>query len=410
MLIVVVLSIMTEYQPSELITLIAALISLEIGAIIQSKVKVFNQLAIPSPIIGGILVAILLALADSWFGIRISFATGLRDILILVFFVTLGLTAKLKSLRSGGKPLLIICLVTILLLVLQNIAGIAVAVVNGSHPFYGLLAGSASFVGGPGTALAWAKEAAAVGLKHTELVAISAATFAVSVGAFVSGPFVAWMVRRHNLSGELVRDEEKLVEEAKQKETVYHPMLVLRSILLISIAVLIGTLLNEYASEHGLLLPGFLCSLLAGMLLVNLGELKNISFPVQVNERLGDLSLQLFLAISMMSLKLVSISSILLPLAIFVTLQVILTCAIGYFVLFRKLGRDYDAAVTTGGFIGFAISSMPVAMATMDNISRKFGPSPKAVLLITLAGSFFVDLANSFIVKGFVTLLPLISP
>lgn len=51
-------------------------------------------------------------------------------------------------------------------------------------------------------------------------------------------------------------------------------------------------------------------------------------------------------------------------------------------------------------------------MATMGEIAHRYGPSPKAFLLITLAGSFFVDLANAFVAnvaKGFF-MLPFLAP
>jgi ESS family glutamate:Na+ symporter len=292
-------------------------------------------------------------------------------------------------------------------LILQNLVGIAVALVRGVHPFYGLLAGSISFVGGPGTALAWAKEAQDMGLKNAELVAISAATFAVSVGAIVAGPIVNWIIKKHRLRSEVVAEITN-----QQEDPVIRPAastsVQIRTMLIMAVAIGLGMQLNTYSIGLNLLLPGFLCSLLAGMLITNLADLRKITMPVAVTDRVGDLALQVFLAISLMSLKINSLGAILVPIVIVVILQVILCAAIAYYLLFRLLGKDYDAAVVSGGFIGFAVSSMPVAMATMEQITKRYGPAPKAILLITLAGSFFVDLANSFIVKGFMAILPAI--
>ena len=109
-----------------------------------------------------------------------------------------------------------------------------------------------------------------------------------------------------------------------------------------------------------------------------------------------------------MQVNLASVAAIIVPLAINIVVQIALTIGVAYFVLFRLLGRDYDAAVASGGFLGFGIASMPVAMATMDEIGRRYGPSPKAFLLITLAGSFFVDLANALVAKAFFA-LPLLA-
>ncbi len=394
---------------SEFLTFIIGLVVLIAGELMCKYIKILARLSIPAPVVGGLMMAFLISSIELLFETKIEFATQLRDILILLFFVSLGFTAKLSELRLGGKPLVLICLVTILLLVLQNVVGISVAIFNGVHPFYGLLAGSVSFVGGPGTALAWASEASAMGLKNAELVAISAATFAVAIGAIVSGPIVTLIIKRHRLESKSDQSQSNTSEEQKVQKAA-GTSLIIRTMLIISIAVLIGNQLNQYAKTQDILLPGFLCALLAGMLFINIADARKIKMPTQVIEKVGDVSLQLFLVISLMSLKLSAIGAIILPLASAVILQVCLSIAIAYFILFRVLGKDYNAAVTVGGFLGFSISSMPIAMSTMDQITNRFGPAPKAILLITLAGSFFVDLANAFIVKGFAALLPAITP
>lgn len=393
----------------ELLTLIIGLLSLMLGEFLTARSSTLTRLNIPVAVTGGLITSILVCIIEASSEISINFAPQLRDVLILVFFVSLGLTAKVKSLLSGGKPLFFICLITVVLLSLQNIIGICVALVNGSHPFYGLLAGSISFVGGPGTALAWAREASAKGLEGAELVAISAATFAVAIGALICGPVTSWIVQRHNLhSSESDSDKAiRLNAEAGPKTPVTTSTLI-HTIFLISIAIWLGTLLNSYAKQHNFLLPGFLCALIAGMLITNLADWRGRQLPLPVTDRVGDLALQMFLAMSLMSLKLSAIGQILVPLLSVVVLQVAASVAVAYFLLFRVLGKNYDAAVAVGGFLGFAVSSMPVAMATMDQVTKRYGPSPRAILLITLAGSFFVDLANAFLVKGFVSLLPLI--
>jgi len=399
---------MITYNVSEFITLIVALVALITGEFLCSRIGLLKRASIPAPVVGGILTALLVSFIESFFNVRIEFATQLRDVLILLFFVSLGFTAKLSALRTGGKPLFLICIITVVLLILQNLVGIGVALARGAHPFYGLLAGSISFVGGPGTAMAWAKEASGMGLKNAELVAISAATFAVSIGAIVSGPFVSWIIKRHNLHSDPASGHLPEVKKEATIQPAASTSSLIKMMLIMSVAIWMGIQLNAYSTGMNLLLPGFLCSLLAGMLITNLADLRKISMPVALTDRVGDLALQIFLAISLMSLKINSIGVILVPIAIVVVLQVLLAAAVGYFLLFRSLGKDYDAAVAVGGFLGYAISSMPVAMATMEQISKRYGPAPRAVLLITLCGSFFVDLANTFIVKGFMFFLPAI--
>jgi len=299
----------------------------------------------------------------------------------------------------------ILCVVTVMLLVTQNLVGIVVARLTGAHPFYGLLIGSISFVGGPGTAAAWAKEAQAMGLVHAPEVAVGAATLAVVVGAIVSGPITGWLIRRNHLSGPAGETSAAWVAPEAAATAPAPPIgTIIVVLLLIVVAVLAGDAANQWAKGVGVVLPGFLTAMLAGVAITNLGDAVGARIDFEPVERGGEIALQAFLVMYLMSLKLWTLGAAIGPLLANVAIQVVVTVLIGWLVLFRWLGRDYDAAVTFGGFLGFGLSSMPVAMATMDSVALRYGPSPKAFLLIALAGSFFVDLANAFVVKGFLAL------
>ncbi|TGP24900.1 MULTISPECIES: sodium/glutamate symporter [unclassified Mesorhizobium] len=393
----------------ELATLIIGLIALLAGTRIRQMVPMLKRIDMPNAVIGAMIVALLVLLVQVMFGTEVAFGTKLRDLLLLVFFTTIGLSAKLKALRAGGRPLVILCAVTVLLLVFQNLAGIAVAA-WGAHPFYGLLAGSLSFVGGPGTALAWAKEAEAVGLQNAQAVGAGAATVAVITGALVSGPITGWLIGRHKLSPvAALQTEVSFAEPQKEapgasQEGRGNLESILATILIVAVSVFLGDKLNSWAKGAGLLLPGFLSAMLAGVFLTNLADWTRIRLDSDPIQKGGEVALNLFLVLSLMSTKLIAVAAILGPLFVNVLLQIVVIVAIAYFVLFRLLGRDYEAAVTVGGFLGFGISSMPVAMATMDEVARRYGPAPKAFLLITLAGSFFVDLANALVAKAFLAL------
>jgi ESS family glutamate:Na+ symporter len=388
-------------------TLIIALVALVVGSALCRHLGFLRTLNVPSPVVAGVLVAILTAVLHRTRGLDVTFATGVRDFLLLVFFTTIGLSAKLSDLRSGGKPLAILCAITVLLLVVQNVAGVLVATAIGAHPFYGLLAGSISFVGGPGTAVAWAKEATAMGLTHAPEVAIASATLAVVTGAIVSGPITGWLITSRKLHGPAIRGGTPWIEPGTPKEEPAPPTTVeatLRALLLILVAVAIGAWINSWGRAFGLVLPGFLTALLGGAAITNTASLFRWNLNLRPVERGGEIALQIFLASSLMSMQLWTVTGALGPLLANVLIQVVVTTLLAVFLLFPALGRDYDAGVTVGGFLGFGLSSMPVAMATMDEVASRYGPSPKAFLLITLAGSFFVDLANAFVVRGFLAL------
>jgi len=396
----------TSWPVSNLHTLLVGLVALAVGNALTSRIPLLQRIDIPSAVIGGVLLSCITALVYVFGGVEVAFATDLRDVLLLVFFVTIGLSAKLSALRAGGRPLLVLCVVTVLLLVVQNVVGLAVMLGFGQHPFLGLLAGSISFVGGPGTALAWATEAERHGMPHAPELALASATIAVTVGALVAGPVTGWLIRRRGLRGAPGVAEAPWAEAEPAPVRHHGTDEMMRAFLVIFLAVAAGDVLKTWVGQAGLVLPGFLTAMLAGVALTNLADAAGIELDFDAIEHNGEMALQVFLAISLMSLKLWLITDAVPPLVTNALLQVVTTTAVALYLLFPLLGRDYDAAVAVGGFLGFGLSSMPVAMATMEQVTSRFGPAPRAFLLITLAGSFFVDLANAFMVKAFL-LMPL---
>ena len=399
---------MIRYELGELATLLIGILALLIGRTVRQSVPVLRKIDMPNAVIGAMIIAIAGLIGQLMFHAEVVFGARTRDALLLRFFTSIGLSAKFSALLKGGKRLLILCLVTVLALIAQNVSGTVFALLWGTHPAYGVLAGSLSFVGGPGTAMAWAKESEATGLRGAQVVGVGAATLAVVVGALVSGPVAGWIVRAH-----------KLRAETAQEAVVTFPMRLRPSH---------GGSTGEPYRTH----PGDRL----GDRPIGVSRRKNqhvrqgcrapaARFPLGHDRRCADYQsrgsvqvspgfrtnrhgrcgrLATFLGYRAMATPLISVAQIIVPLTINVIIQVLVTVAVAYFLLFRLLGKDYDAAVTAGGFLGFGLSSMPVAMATMDEIAKRYGPSPKAFLLITLAGSFFVDLANAFIAKGFLVL------
>ena len=402
------MELMQRYELGELATVLVGLIALFVGRFVRKSVPLLARLDMPNAVVGAMIVAVLILLLQLTAHVDVAFGQRTRDALLLVFFTSIGLSAKLSALKSGGKPLVILCAVTVLALVMQNLSGSLLAGLWGTHPAYGVLAGSLSFVGGPGTAVAWARELEAQGLAQAHVVAVGAATLATISGALVAGPITGWIIKRHRLHGSGIPTDVTFAPPSTRAEA--RPAegnrvdTLLSTVFVMALAVGIGGQLNTLAAQAGLLLPGFLSAMLAGVLITNLADLLGYRLDFAPIEQGGAVALQLFLVMALMSTPLISVAAILVPLMLNVVIQVIVTVLIAYFILFRLLGRDYDAAVASGGFLGFGLASMPVAMATMDEVGRRYGPSPKAFLLITMAGSFFVDLANAFVAKSFLAL------
>jgi ESS family glutamate:Na+ symporter len=395
------------WNPAEIVTLLIGLVALVAGNRIYRRFEPIQRLNIPAPVIGGLIVAAVTLALYAGAGLEVKFARELRDVLLLFFFATIGLAARLAALRRGGVPLALLCTCVVVLLLVQNVAGLLVVGAFGQHPFYGLLMGSASFVGGPGTAMAWAQEARDhFGLVQAPEIGIAAATIAVVTGALVSGPVAGYLVTRHHLghaprAGQVPWMAENGTGQSGRAATVEQ---VVAALLAIGLSVVLGQLANDWARARDFVMPGFLTAMLAGVVLGNVLDIARRPLDLEAIEHSGEVALQIFLVLSLMSLRLWTVGSAIWPLVVNAFVQIVLSCLVAVFVLFRLMGRDYDAAVTAGGFLGFGLSSMPVAMATMEQLATRYGPSPKAFLLITLCGSIFVDLANALIIKAFLAL------
>ena len=258
---------------TELQTFAAGLVALALGSALCRRLRIMERLDIPMPVIGGLLIALGIAALRRFAHLEILFASRISEFLLLMFFTAVGLSAKLSALKAGGKPLVILCAVTVVMIVAQNLVGVLVALAYGAHPFYGLLVGSISFVGGPGTAAAWAKQAQAVGLAAAPEVAVAGATLAVISGALVAGPLTGWLVKRHHLHGSRSASGAPWLEESPAAQPAAQPIdEAMRTLLLMIVAILAGEMLNAWASAAGWVLPGFLTAMLAGVLITNLAD------------------------------------------------------------------------------------------------------------------------------------------
>ncbi len=398
---------MTSFSLSPLDTLLVALAVLFLGRELARRVPALDRSNVPHAVFGGVLCALLILGLREVGGIEVRFASDLRDVLLLAFFSTIGLTGRFRALMRGGRPFLIVCGFTVALLLIQNAAGIAMALGFGLHPFLGLQAGSISFVGGPGTAAAWGKVGAEMGIVGAMEVGLACATIAVVVGGLVAAPVTGWIIERHGLRAAAAADHHhplwQVPADAPDGGMVRVDE-ILGTMLVLAVCVVVGSHVNDWLRPRIPGVPGFLMAMLVAIVVTNVADVFRWRISERAVEHLGEISLELFLAMSLMSVQLWTVARLAGPIVVISAVQVVLTCALCALVLFRMLGRDYDAAVTVGGVIGFGVSSMPVAMATMDNISARYGPSPRALLTISLAGAFFVDFANALVVQGLLKL------
>jgi len=393
-----------QIQIEGLDVLTVSILVIFLGRFLTTRVALLSRYNIPPAVTGGLLCSVAIALVRLLWDAEITFDLALRDLLLLVFFTTIGLSAKLRLLIEGGKTIILLIAVAAALLVLQNAAGVGLASLFDAHPGYGLFAGSISFAGGHGTAIAWGAEAKAAGLDGAAEFGIACATFGLVTGGIIGGPIGGWLIRKHALSAVDGPDKLPRASESGADPGPVTMGSVLATLLLLSVCVEAGDLVNRFLSVKGLSLPGFLTAMVVAIVICNTRDLLGKELHKPTISAAGELSLQLFLSMSLMSMQLWSLADAASAILLAVMLQALLITLVAVYLVFRLTGGSYDSAVMASGFAGLGLGATPVAIANMDALTSRYGPSPKAFLVIPLIGAFFVDITNALVIKFFLAL------
>ncbi len=393
-----------EYTVSGGHIVVLAVVVWFVGTWINRRFAFLERYSIPVAVTGGLLCSLVVAVVYYASGVKIAFDTGLRDILLLIFFSTIGLSAKLRLLKEGGKALLVLLAFAVMLLVLQNATGVLLATVFGAHPGYGLFGGSVSLAGGHGTAIAWGAVAEEAGLAGAREVGIAFATLGLIAGGLLGGPVAERLIKTHRLEtpGRRHAAGGSEVEAAPRVQPTVPATLT--TLMFLAVCVELGDLVNAFLSARGLTIPGFLTAMLVGIVIANSADLLGFEIDEASRERAGELSLQLFLAMSLMSMQLWVLAGALDKIVVVVFAQMAVITLVSLWAVFRAMGRDYDAAVIVAGFVGLGMGATPVGIANMNAVTEKYGPSPKAFLVVPLVGAFFLDVANALVIKTFLSL------
>lgn len=388
-------------------TLVAATLVLLLGRALVNRIGWLRTYSIPKPVAGGLLVALLQLALYLLTGQALKFDASLQTPLMLAFFATIGLNADFASLRRGGRSVFIFLGVVTGLLLMQNTLGVVLATLLGLDPHMGLLAGSITLSGGHGTGAAWGSTfVEQYGLTSAPELAMACATFGLILGGLIGGPVARKLVKRVTVPGaEHNDDSQPQGFESPDTSRPITAFSLIETLALISVSLLFGNYLFVWLQGSALELPTFVCVLFVGVLLRNLLTLLRWH---EVGERevslLGNVSLSLFLAIALMSLRLWELASLALPMLVLLLAQTLAMALYAYFVTFRVMGGNYDAAVLAAGHCGFGLGATPTAIANMQAITQRFGPSHLAFLVVPMVGAFFIDILNAFIIKLFLAL------
>ncbi|PRA59876.1 MULTISPECIES: sodium/glutamate symporter [Pseudomonas] len=387
-------------------TLVAASLVLLLGRGLVARFGFLRTYNIPEPVAGGLVVALFLLILRV-LDIEVRFDTSLQTPLMLAFFATIGLSADFASLKKGGRVVGIFLLAVTGLLVVQNAMGIGLAKALGLDPLMGLLTGSITLAGGHGTGAAWgATFSEKYGLASASELAMASATFGLVLGGLIGGPVARLLIGRVKTPG-LDHGKPQCPKgfEQPNKERAITPFSFIETLALIAVSLLAGTLLNGLLLGTAFELPTFVCVLFVGVLLRNglsaLGMYQVFEREVSV---LGNVSLSLFLAIALMSLKLWDLAALALPIFIILAVQTLVMALFAIFVTFRIMGSNYDAAVLSAGHCGFGLGATPTAIANMQAVTQRYGPSQIAFLVVPMVGAFFIDIVNVIVIKLYLAL------
>ena len=397
-----------------------------IGKFLRSKINFFQRFCVPAPVIGGFLFAIIRFLLQVGGIATFEFDQALQNPFMMVFFTAIGVGADLDTLKKGGKGFLIFWLISAILVLGQDTIGLVLAKVLRQNPLLGLICGSVTMVGGHGSAGAWGSTFAQLGLDNAKTFGLAAATFGVIMGSLIGGPVGSTLINRKNLSGNKSKSsnyddvlehlEENNAGEGYERVIPLQAGDFIKVLGLIFVSIGFGSILQEFIRTHvsimgkELNLPAYVTSMIiAGIFVNTIGKEGRLMVNQRANSICGDVGLNVFLVMALIDINLIDLKEVAGPMLVILFAQTIFMIFFAYVITFWAMGKNYDAAVLAGGMCGFGMGATYNALANMDSITERFGPSPKAYFILPMVGAFAIDITNSVFITIFLNIAQSIS-
>jgi ESS family glutamate:Na+ symporter len=402
---------MTDIKLDLLQTLTLAALVYFGGIQLRRRVRWLDRLNIPAAVVGGLVFTLLVLLLRRW-DISIQLDTAMQATLSVAFFTSIGMGASLALLQAGGIQVLVFLVLATLFCLVQNFLGIAIALGFEENPLLGVMAGSVTLVGGPATGLAFAPVFEQAGLRGAGPLALTAATAGIVCGGLVGGPVgtrlinrfglepanTASLVARREAEAELRDAPQVILVEVEREDSGF-----IRNLVVLALAMAVGSVVSAQIQSLGVTLPAYIGAMLVASVLRNIDDASGwLRIDQRAMEFAGNLALNIFLVVALMTLKLWELAALALPLLAILTAQVLVVVLFALIVSFRVMGRDYESAVMASGFIGFVLGTTANAVANMRALVARFGPAPRAFLVVPLVGAFFIDFTNAIIITVFV--------
>ena len=406
-------------------------LALIVGMFLTRKVSFLQKYCIPSPVSGGIIFSLLTLALYAWFDIEVSFDGTLKDIFMLAFFTSVGFQCDLRVIKKGGKPLIVMLVLLVILITAQNLTAVGLTRLLGVNPLIGMAAGSISMTGGHGTAGGFASVLEGMGLQGAGTIGMAAATFGLIAGSMMGGPLAEKIISKKLVHEQMQEPDEEIdpamsgIESdeaspsgrAKRVSTNEQEF---QQYAKASYCILLvmggGTVLSWLFAKMGVTFPTYFGALILAALARNLLGLIRYKEEGrwQKGEKLldmerivsvGNICLSMFLGMAMVSLRLWELQSLALPVIVILSSQVVLMALFAYYLAFPLLGRNYDAAILCAGLCGFGLGATPNAMANMSAVCYKFRYTVRPFLIVPIIGAMFTDLINTGIITFFLSLL-----
>jgi glutamate:Na+ symporter, ESS family len=392
-------------------TLSLAAVLYFIGLQLRQRIALLDRLNIPAAVVGGLLFALLVLVGRDRF-LTVQLDTSAQTVLSVAFFSSIGMGASLALLRAGGLQVLIFLLIAIAFCFAQNFLGMTIARGFGQSPLLGVMAGSVTLVGGPATGLAFAPMLEEAGLVGAGTLALTSATFGIVCGGLTGTPVGTWLIHRYHLkpkplpgtqavSGEELPGPPALVVPTDRED----PPLILNMIVLAA-AMGLGSILSRWFTSLEWTLPAYIGAMIVASIFRNLDDRTGwLKIDPAAMDFVGGFALNIFLVVALMDLKLWQLAGQALPLFVILAAQVVLVVIFALTASFWIMRRDYDSAVMSAGFVGFVLGTTANAVANMRALVTRYGPAPRAFLVVPLVGAFFIDFANAIIITFYVNWL-----
>lgn len=392
-------------------------VALLVGYGLCRYVPVLGRYNLPAPVVGGLLVAVAILIARGQGVTLFKFDTTLQAPLMIAFFTTIGFGASLSLLRVGGPQVLRFFLLATAFAILQNVIGMLVALPFGLHPLFGVLAGSVTLTGGPATGLAFAPLFEAAGVEGAASIAVAVAMGGIVLGGIIGGPVSTYLIEKYRPN---TNPQERTPAAPGPNAAMVHAsdaatgaededasvLPILKNLVVILVAIWAGSWLSQGFAGLGLTLPTYIGAMLIAAVIRNLDDRTDwLGLSQRFVNQFGAVALSLFLVLALMTLKLWELASLAVPLITILIAQMLAVALIAIWPVFPLMGRNYESAVMSGGFIGFMLGTTANAMAVMRTLVERYGPAPRAFLVAPMVGAFFIDFTNAIIVTLFLNIL-----